>query len=961
MTTDSGPLAVGRPFGSRYDIRRVLGIGGMGAVYEAWDKELGVAVALKVIRPETAADPQETLELERRFKRELLLARQVTHRNVVRIHDLGEIDGIRYITMALVAGTDLRSKLRFDSKLSVPEALTLAKQIAAGLQAAHEAGIVHRDLKPGNIMIGPEGRALIMDFGLARYTGPIAGTLSPSAVTGEALTVPPTAGLMLPDSATAAPVMARTSIQGLLGTLEYMAPEQARGGAVDARADIFAFGLIFHEMLAGLRPHREGISRIEAMWARVSQPPVGPRAADPAVPPALDAIVVRCLQIEPADRYQTMADVSAALDALDAEGKPRPKPRRLSPLAGAAAIVLVAVIAAGGTWWLTRQTVTAPRPQLQLLMASFKNSTNEPGLESTIEQAMGLALEGASFISTFPRQNALRIARAQFSATTDVLDESTARLIAIREGVDGVIAGTIEPRQNGYRLSVRALDAQGQPIAAQSTDAAGKGDLLEAVTRVASRLRDDFGDTTPASVRQKDLETFTTASLEAVTEYAKAQDLAAAGKYEDAITHYRAALAHDSSFGRAYSGWAVNATNLGRTSEADEAYKKALTLLDRMTEREKLRTLGAYYLQIAGNYDKAVETYSELVTRFPFDAVGHNNLAIAYLNTLDIRRAVDEARLAVRDRPGDVRFQNNLALFLMYANDFEAAAAGAAKISAPLSSTHLPIAIAAMDVGDLNASRAAYERMAGVDPTGASLSAHGLGDLAMFAGLDTEALAPLRDGAAADETASRTSRLLPKRIALAEAFANLGRAADAKALALTIVRSSDADSARVPAARVLARVGEHAQASTIASELASGRQPQSRAYGRILQGELALARRDTTQAIQTLGEARKIADLWLGRFLLGVSLVEAGAYAEAVSELDLAWKRRGEATALFLDDRPTFRYVPPVRYWLGRAHEGLTAAATARTHYEAFLRLRPATSRDPLAVDARKRLAALPH
>jgi serine/threonine-protein kinase len=920
----------------------------MGAVYEAWDKELGVAVALKVIRPETAADPQAALELERRFKRELLLARQVTHRNVVRIHDLGEIEGIRYITMALVPGTDLRSRLRSDGKLPIPRALALARQIVAGLQAAHEVGIVHRDLKPGNVMLDQDGRALIMDFGLARSSGPA----SPSAVTGEAETVAVT--MAAPDRSTAP-----TSVHGLVGTLEYMAPEQASGAAVDARADIFAFGLILQEMLLGLRSPDGRVNRVEAMWKRVNQAPRSLREADPSIPPAVDAIATRCLQVNPADRYQTTSELSAALDALDPDGRPRPKPRRLGMVGVGLAVLAVAVVAAGGTWWLTRDRTAAPRPQMQVLMAAFKNSTSDAGLETTIEQALGLALEGASFIYTFPRSDAVTLSKHHFSGE---LDEATARLIALREGIDVVIAGAIDPRDRGYHLTVQAIDPQGNVLARGVSDAAGKADLLEAVSRVASSLRDDFGDTTPVSVRQKDIETFTTASLDAVTAYARAQRLTSAGSYEEAITHYRSALEHDATFGRAYSGWAVNAFIQGRTAEAEEAYKKALALLDRMTEREKLRTLGAYYLNMTGNHDKALENYRELVSRYPFDHAGHSNLAIAYFFTRDFRRAMEEGRLAVELYPRTVTFQSNFALFAMYAGDFETAASEGGKVVAAnpkFATAYLPIAVAAVDAGDVNLARATYERMAGAGEVGASLSAHGLGDLAMFAGLDADAIAPLSDGLAEDEKKRRTSRAIAKQMALAEAFATLGRTAEATANALALVKRSNADAARVAAARVLARLGRTGDAARIADELSALLQPQSRAYGRILHAELALARRDTTQAIQTLGEARKVADLWLGRFLLGVSYIEAGAYAEAISELELAWKRRGEATALFLDDRPTVRYLPALRYWLGRAHDGLNALPAARAQYEAFLRLRPPASRDPLAADARKRLVAV--
>ena len=170
-----GPLAPGEPFGVRYRVLRLLGAGGMGVVYKAWDEELGVAVALKIVRTEITADPFVGREMERRFKRELLLAREVTHRNVVRIHDLGDVEGIKYISMPFIEGQSLAARLTAEKKLPVPDALKIARQVAAGLAAAHEAGVVHRDLKPENVMLDREGRAVIMDFGISRSSTPDCG------------------------------------------------------------------------------------------------------------------------------------------------------------------------------------------------------------------------------------------------------------------------------------------------------------------------------------------------------------------------------------------------------------------------------------------------------------------------------------------------------------------------------------------------------------------------------------------------------------------------------------------------------------------------------------------------------------------------------------------------------------------------------------------------------------------
>src|SRR5438552_5335294 len=293
----TGPLKVGQTFGPRYHIIKLLGVGGMGAVYQAWDAELSVAVALKVIRVDRQHGTVSP-EAEKRFKNELLLARQVTHKNVVCIHDLGEIDGIKYITMPFVQGDDLKTVLRRDGKLPIARALRLARQIAAGLDAAHEAGVVHRDLKPPNIMIGATGdeeQALIMDFGISASTE--------EAASGE-----------------------------IVGTLEYMAPEQGTGAVVDARADIYAFGLILYEMLVGPRPSPSGTAqdRMEAMKRRFEQGLPAARTLDASIPLALDAFVTCCLERDPAARFQTTAELVADLDRLDDTGELRPLATRVS-------------------------------------------------------------------------------------------------------------------------------------------------------------------------------------------------------------------------------------------------------------------------------------------------------------------------------------------------------------------------------------------------------------------------------------------------------------------------------------------------------------------------------------------------------------------------------------------------------------------------------------------------------
>jgi serine/threonine protein kinase/tetratricopeptide (TPR) repeat protein len=975
-TLDTGPLSPGKAFGPRYQVARLLGMGGMGAVYQAWDQELQVTVAVKVIRPGATTDPTEAQNMEARFKRELLLARQVTHRNVVRIHDLGEIDGIKYITMPFVEGEDLGSRLRRKGKLPVSASLAIARHVVAGLTAAHEAGVVHRDLKPANIMLDRDDRALIMDFGIATLnlperlaaispndtTKPFAGAAA-SPATGTTREGKPLAAPIHPGSTprqTPGGLPLSSMTQGaVVGTLEFMAPEQARGENVDQRADIYSFGLILSEMLIGRRRHPAGKTVQELLDERIKQQPVSLRGTDPLIPEPVDALVMKCLRLNPADRFATTADLAAALDRLDDNGQliREPVVRRFTPAmiaAGALAVLLLL----GATWWFSRApAVEVAHAPLSILIADFENATKDPALDGAIEQPLSLALEGASFITAFPRATAVKLAGTLGSSTR--VDEATAQLIAVREGVAVVVAGRIEPRGSGYRLTVRTLDPDGKQTGTVSADASGKSDVLQAVSRLASKLRDAFGDTTPEKLRRADIETFTASSLDAVREYSLAQDLASAGKNEEAITHYRAALEKDPNFGRAYSGWAVVANKVGRSDEAAEAYKKAFSQLERMTEREKLRTLGAYYLQVTKSYDKAIENYSALVRQYPADRAGHSNLALGYFYVLNFPKALEEARLALQDYPKNSTFRSNYALFAMYNSDFATAATEGKKLvdaDATFRKGYLPIAVEAIDAGHADAAAAAYDQMAKSGAAGASLAAAGQGDLAIRAGRHTEAIALLEAGLAIDLQGKLTGGAIAKYAALADAAIGTGRPVEAKKAASALTKLSDDVPAQVSAARVLVRVGDTAGAQKIADALAGQIQPEKRAYAKIIEAEIALSRHQPPQAVQALLAAKALTDHWLGRLDLGMAYVEAGSFAEAVSELELAQKRRGEGVALFLDDWPTTRELATLPYWLGRAHEGLSGLAAARPHYEAFLALRSAAQGDPLVVEVRSRL-----
>ena len=966
----SGPLAVGQDFGSRYHIFKALGVGGMGAVYQAWDAELGVAVALKVIRPEALKDPQEALEIERRFKRELLLARQVTNKNVVRIHDLGEIDGIKYITMSYVEGEDLATALQRDGTLSVPRVLRIARQIVSGMQAAHEAGVVHRDLKPANIMLDGDDNAFIMDFGIAQ-SSPKSGIVpAPKPEAGSALAFPPAADIdpsetIIGTAPAGSPgafkptrggTLLNTRTEGVVGTLEYMAPEQSRGGPVDQRTDIYAFGLILSDLLIGLRKLPHGSTPWQELIARISQPPVPLRAKAPALPEAVAAVVTRCVQIDPAERFQTTEELASALDRLDADGNPIPEPvlRRLTPKVMAVAGIVVAALV-GGTYWLARGPAPAPAQHkpVSVLIADFENKANEPVFDGVIEQALAVGVEGASFVTAFPRKDAVKLA-AQIRPGGH-LDEATAVLVAMREGVQRVVSGAISANGGAYALTVRVVDpAANKMLLSWDTKADNRDAVLGAVGKMAAKVRQALGDLTASADKVVAEESFTAGSLEAARAYTTGQELQWAGKYEQAFAEYQKAITLDPDLGRAYAGLGAVTSSLGRRQEAEEFYTQAFAHISRMTEREKYRTRSGYYL-LKRNADKALEESKALVEKFPADTAGLANLALAYFNRRDMPRAVAEGRRAVEMYPSNVIRRNNLALFAMYAGDFAAAereAGEVLKLNPAFVKAFVAQALSRLAMGRASEARATYAKLETMSDAGRSTAAAGLADLLIYQGRLAEAASVLEPAIATEKDPSRQARLI---VTLAEVRVLQGRARDAIDLAQKAMRASKGYDVEFLAGRVLADCGQTDHALEIVTKLLQRFDAESLMCARVLEGEVALRKNDPRKAIQRFNTARQFADSWLVRYGLGRAYLQADAAAEADSEFDLCVKRRGEATAVLLDDVPSYRYYAPIEYYQGRVHEALGGAGAAES-YKAFLAIKENGEEQGLVADARRRL-----
>ena len=748
----------------------------------------------------------------------------------------------------------------------------------------------------------------------------------------------------------------------VVGTLAYMAPEQAQAKPIDQRADVYTLGMMMREMLIGRKPGGDGQQAVADLMARIKAAPPRLRTIDATIPDAVDALAARCVEPDPADRFATSAELAAALAALDENGHLRPlsKPVR-SPwrMTLAAVVVLVTV----GTVAVVVRKTTPPTPAkaidpVSILVADFDNRTGDAVFDGALEQSLSIAMEGASFITAYGRADALKLAKTLGNASK--LDTAAARLVASREDVKYVLAGSVASSGGKYQLRLEAIDPQaGQTVRSAAATASTKSEVLGAVESLAGKIRTGLGDTTSAGPKAGQSETFTAGSIDAMREYSTAQDLQADGKADEALAHYQKAIAADAKFGRAYSGAANMMYRLGRTDEAEALWKQSLSLIDRMTEREKYRTLGTYYLAVAKNYDQAVENYAALAKNYPADRAGYSNLALSYFFLLDFQKALDYGRKAVQTYPKDASFHQNLALYAMYAGDFKTAAAEAAttlSLQPTVHKAYLAVAMAAVASGDTAAALRAYDEMSTLSPVGASLAAIGRADLALYEGRAADAQVGLPPSVAADLALKRNTPAAVKQVALAEALLAEGKGAPAIKAANDGLALSRQTGTQVLAARLLLHAGRTADARTIAADLEKSLNKQTRAYGKIVLAEIAIAANDTGRAIDLLDQAKALADVWLGRFDRGVAYVKAEHYAEAVAELDAAQKRRGEATALFFDDVPTVRYLATLPYWIGRAQEGLNITASAQAHYQEFLTIKKNTAPDPLVNDARGRV-----
>ena len=610
-------LAPGTLVAGRYRVIAIAGLGGMGVVYKARDEELDVDVALKVLRPDLGADPGWVA----RFRRELVLARQVTHRNVVRIHDIGESEGLRFLTMRYVEGRSLLGVLRAEGTLPVERAVRIVRQVAEALQQAHDAGVVHRDLKPANVLVEADDTAYVTDFGVAR------------SLAREGL----------------------TQTGAVVGTPEYLSPEQAAGETVDARSDIYALGLLFYEMLTGQLPF-PGESRAEMLAQRIAGRARDIGQTGIAVPAYVRAAIARCLERSPSRRYQSARDLVADLDRRAASPA---RSRRAALAAGAA------VLAAIAAWAVLRGRDAAPpgasapppvsAPLHSVAVLPLSDETGDPGLAWA---GPGIAEMLAAGLSESP---ALRVLEAQrvFRSLRDLKvaagahDERTLRRLAEVLEVDRLVAGSVRKAGATIRVDLRlvAMDGAGALDTRHLGDEApDEGGLFRLVNALGERLRRDLGAAAP----RPDAAPPETTSLDAARAYQEGRERLARGEYVQAAPALERAVAADPAFAVALERLAETYQNLGYEEKAIAAAERAAGAAGSAETRLGYRARARVAL-LHGKPAEAEKSYAELARRYPNDLEARLDLASAQARQGDVARAVATLEQAAQLDPSDPR------------------------------------------------------------------------------------------------------------------------------------------------------------------------------------------------------------------------------------------------------------------------------------------------------------------
>lgn len=587
-------LQTGDVLAGRYEILQLLGEGGMGAVYKARDRELDRFVALKLIRRELAANPA----IVARFKQELLLSHQVTHKNVIRIYDLGDSDGMKFISMEFVEGRDLRTLIIEKEKFSPQEAVEIIQQVCHALEAAHSVGVIHRDLKPQNVMRDKTGRILVMDFGMAR------------TIAGDGM----------------------TQSGALVGTMEYMSPEQALAKDLDQRSDLFAVGLIFYELLTGKMPYKAE-SAVASLIKRNQERAAPVSDHDGTIPSALSNMVSKCLERDPALRYQTATELLHDLDLWQAKGaaanlgfQPAVEPwGRTIPWPLLAGIVTVLVLAIVG--YVFRGPLFSPAPKqaasvpaLSLAILPFRNASGDPSIDwlgSSLADMLSTDVGQSAHLRTIAPDRVHQVLSDLRISQGTSIDPIMVGRVAQFINADTLVWGQYARFGGQIRIDATLQDLKHDRTVPIKIEAVDEKDIPGAVDRFAASIRDNLAFSKDV-INELKASSFqpSSHSVPALRDYNQGVQLLREGKNLNAVTAFKSATTEDPEFALAYSRLADADSALGYEADAEQASRKAVDLSPSLPAVEKYY-IQATYARVIKDNKKAIEAYENLDKTFP--------------------------------------------------------------------------------------------------------------------------------------------------------------------------------------------------------------------------------------------------------------------------------------------------------------------------------------------------------
>lgn len=920
---------------SHYDILKKVGEGGMGVVYKARDSHLDRFVAIKVLPPEKLTDP----ERKRRFVWEAKAASALSHPNIIHVYDIDHADGVDFISMEFVAGGTLDQLIpRHGMRLN--EALKCAVQIADALARAHSAGIIHRDLKPSNIMMDEHGLVRVVDFGLAKLME------------------------MLPASENDAtrPMNPVTQEGKVVGTASYMSPEQAAGMEVDARSDIFSFGSLLYEMVAGCRAFQRNSAVATLVAIIKEEPPPLPAA----VPNDVQKLITRCLRKDPERRFQHMEDLAVELaelkEELDsgrlmaAQAPAAPRKRRFLRAVLAGAVVVLA--ATGVLVWQRKQAKPLTDKDV-IVLADFTNTTGDTVFDITLREALAAQLEQSAFLKILGEEQLRQGLRLMGRSAGERITNQIAREICQREGEKAMIGGSIANLGKSYSITLQAANCQtGEALAREQVEAKDKEHVLRAIATAAKGMRAKLGESL-ASIQKLTVssEQVTTTSLEAYRAFALGRAQALSGSYLETIPLFERATKLDPNFASAYWILSITYCNIGEIGRCVECLKEAFALVDHVSERERLAISAMYYSFVTGELSKAARVYQLWARTYPREAQPHNDLGAVYRDTGDWGKALPEFQEAMRLEPrrAAAPYSNQVSTYSRFDRFDEAKAvaekAFAQKLDPPSIHRHL-LRIAYLQ-GDWAEAEKQIQWLAGKPVEYWSLDAQATNAAALGQLRKAQELLQRAAAMARRQNLPETAARFQAQEALGGAQVGNCEAALSKARATILPDQVPGDT--LAAALPLALCGDHAEAKK-AADATSKRYPEHTLWNTVylpsIRAAIELNLERPVNAIGLLQSAAPYERAYPDAvYLRGLSYLRLRKGVEAAAEFQKILDHKGANWG---------PYYPLSYVGLARAATLANDTARARKAYQDFLALWKDADQDiPILKEARQEYAKL--